>query len=644
MLVQTAWPTAIGVYGLPDDALPRLYADRVSSLGFRATFWTAESDITSNALAGVDVLYVIAGSAASLNGKSSLLGNWIAQGHGLVVEQPNQEGRVGILPPNLSISIFSRGYDGSNTGPDPVRNVSITELGRNHPITRGLNTADISQNADRVRSQDVAPAYDILGVQVTNPAYVALAAASYGSGRIVFHTGFLGPNSFAPGSDRYLLQMLDWAAQREPQTLFLDFDSNFATYRNPFDALPGTISLTYLKPSFDGSHADRDAITDAVKDTFNGYQVIVTTERPLSGSFSTISIGGSHANVPAYTELGLNENTLGVADGIDFDNLNRKDTALVFSENFDPTVFGPSRNERIAQTIAHEAGHLFGLFHVRDEDQLLYPYADDAPTVIGRSSNTTIARSSPWRGTYLVNITNSQGNPITEDSAAGLEFNLNTSGDAGAAYSSDEIRRFVAFNTKNSLGIDLFDVRVGAAVDSDILPMFVDVGDITADAEVTFNIPVAYAGNLFFMASSADGGEFDLFSISSDVAIESFRKTLSDILVSPLGGEVDLGQLFGFEFATDVVVFENGAATLIGSLESRLVEPPRISSISVGEAIEIRWGSVPNQRYSVERTIDLTVPFTPVAEHIIATPPQNVYQDSNPGSSRSYFYRVRLEW
>ena len=212
-LIQRAEATIVGIYG---SASTGQFAGRVSSMGYDVEFWWLPTQITPASLINIDVLYVQSGQTPELTNEAATISTWVNQGNGLIIEQPNKTGPVAILPASLPISIWSKDYDGSTVGPDPVRNVQVTDTGMLHPVTIGLGTNDICQNYDRVRRSDVAAGYDILGVQISNTNYVAIAAAEYGAGRIVFHTGTGAPNAFTPGSDTYFRQMLDWVGVPEP--------------------------------------------------------------------------------------------------------------------------------------------------------------------------------------------------------------------------------------------------------------------------------------------------------------------------------------------------------------------------------------------------------------------------------------------
>ena len=60
------------------------------------------------------------------------------------------------------------------------------------------------------------------------------------------------------------------------------------------------------------------------------------------------------------------------------------------------------------------------------------------------------------------------------------------------------------------------------------------------------------------------------------------------------------------------------------------------------QGIELRWKSVPGQKYHLYRAIAVTGPFTRLAADIAATPPANTYQDTSMAGSRTFFYRLEL--
>jgi hypothetical protein len=68
-----------------------------------------------------------------------------------------------------------------------------------------------------------------------------------------------------------------------------------------------------------------------------------------------------------------------------------------------------------------------------------------------------------------------------------------------------------------------------------------------------------------------------------------------------------------------------------------------LSSV-LGAGYRIVWGAVSNRLYTVDRSTNLVLEgFAPLAEHILATPPENSYEDGTATNATPYFYRVRVE-
>ncbi|MBN2506337.1 MAG: hypothetical protein JXQ71_06555 [Verrucomicrobia bacterium] len=62
--------------------------------------------------------------------------------------------------------------------------------------------------------------------------------------------------------------------------------------------------------------------------------------------------------------------------------------------------------------------------------------------------------------------------------------------------------------------------------------------------------------------------------------------------------------------------------------------------------VQIAWGSSSNKLYSVLRTSVLETngaSFSVVAEHILCTPPENLYRDTTATNPGPYYYRIKVE-
>lgn len=152
------------------------------------------------------------------------------------------------------------------------------------------------------------------------------------------------------------------------QTLLLDFAGNTAIINNegtynldPFDAAD-------IDPAYAGKTTEIKAtIVDTVRDNFSAFGMIIVTtdENPnlTPGTYSTLFFGA------------FSPDKFGVADDVDFGNLDRCDDGIIFTNGFDnPFASRPSPQGiaiAIGNVAAHEAGHLLGLSHVADVSALM---------------------------------------------------------------------------------------------------------------------------------------------------------------------------------------------------------------------------------------------------------------------------------
>jgi hypothetical protein len=174
-----------------------------------ATLYSPVTTVTSAAafpasLASFQVIYIGHSSVASLSAKATQIQAFVQNGGGLIVEQPNAVGPVAILPPGFELNVSSIF--------NSTQAVSFTLGGWFHPITLGLNTVDPSGNFETVPTSSLGSSWTML-LKANGFPHAALLAGSYGSGRIIFHTGNIGTNSGDPGSNNYVKRLVDWAGK-----------------------------------------------------------------------------------------------------------------------------------------------------------------------------------------------------------------------------------------------------------------------------------------------------------------------------------------------------------------------------------------------------------------------------------------------
>ena len=57
----------------------------------------------------------------------------------------------------------------------------------------------------------------------------------------------------------------------------------------------------------------------------------------------------------------------------------------------------------------------------------------------------------------------------------------------------------------------------------------------------------------------------------------------------------------------------------------------------------VEWSSVSNRTYSLLRSTNVLAGFAVLRTNLVATPPQNTFQDTTASGGATYFYRVKLE-
>lgn len=109
----------------------------------------------------------------------------------------------------------------------------------------------------------------------------------------------------------------------------------------------------FVVPRYKASNATWRRLVACVESKFAGYDVRITDERPTSGDYILVKVGGSPA------DIGLDGQRLG---GIAPFNGYAVPNSVVFA--FDQR--GRSRTQNNCQTVAHEVGHVYGLDHSLD--------------------------------------------------------------------------------------------------------------------------------------------------------------------------------------------------------------------------------------------------------------------------------------
>ena len=244
------------------------------------------------------------------------------------------------------------------------------------------------------------------------------------------------------------------------------------------------------------------AVVNEVQDQFTkaGARIKVTAVQPaeipetarlpvgpsvVEGAYKTIYIGGA----PAQLAKAPSGEVLGKASQVDYFNQEEDDTAVVFvDEIVNSSGFGgqPITNQTylvngLADTIAHEAGHTFGLFHL---DRSLSAQLMHGGTNAGEFGAEQVFSAAAYPTYYEGDVHTG----IVESSAARLKFAAGSTGSAtqnGGSPPATALLALVDPSAADKAGIDfpaansltVADLLVGVvSPDGDTMPTFQDLG------------------------------------------------------------------------------------------------------------------------------------------------------------------------
>ncbi|MCF7957846.1 MAG: choice-of-anchor D domain-containing protein [Phycisphaerae bacterium] len=191
--------------------------------------------------------------------------------------------------------------------------------------------------------------------------------------------GILGGTDLSQGNNDYG-PLLSSSAY----TLYLDFDGA-RVYSRPSDFWLGSSYVDVPAFSLDsfgwgGREAESiSTIAAMVQEDYAAYNVNVTLREPVSGSYTTLYVGGDNSWFRAGSSV------IGVAT---YDIGNRMESNYGFAFTEELGVYKNYSNgslnnfsEYIANLVTHEAAHTFGSNHVSDTTAIMNPYLPISPRV-----------------------------------------------------------------------------------------------------------------------------------------------------------------------------------------------------------------------------------------------------------------------
>ena len=160
-----------------------------------------------------------------------------------------------------------------------------------------------------------------------------------------------------------------------PQLVYLDFDGELASYNGEL------LTIDRVEVEDSGLTEPQIArIVSGLNEEFEGQNIVFTAEKPASGEYSTVFIGGTSAFEPFGSFAGL-------AETVDTGNAVRNDNAFVILK-------GGESIEAIIDTIAHETQHLIGTLDHGGEGLGRYAWVETLSLSNVSSSGLNIGQDS----------------------------------------------------------------------------------------------------------------------------------------------------------------------------------------------------------------------------------------------------------
>lgn len=317
-----------------------------------------------------------------------------------------------------------------------------------------------------------------------------------------------GPDDRIEGEDGFFYTFELLPAEPIAQVVQLEFlDVASAMYRRTRDAPP----VPVLAPGVYGDPDDHDEILGLVQAVYQDFDVDVVLDPPATGSYSRVWVG----SMTPHPDAPLPPPVKGTADKIDFGNADPSDTAVVLTNRISATA-DATRNEAIAQATAHEIGHLLGLAHVIDGDQLMYPEADPGRLALGPAANLAGKRYElSTQDLYRVL-------PLRMDACACLAEYLGPPDPTKAAAQRtcfpgrSRLRAYLSLlGQVLSTDITGSDARLGVWSALDVAPRELDLGTLSGPLRRAIELEPGELGAVYLTASSTPGGPIDLFSAAA---------------------------------------------------------------------------------------------------------------------------------
>jgi hypothetical protein len=180
--------------------------DRIESVGFTVT---TGGDLSYANISAYDVVIIPLVGPGVIGGFQSDLETFVSGGGGLWIHQPNAVGAIDYAPAGFEFSVFDYFWC-----EPPDANVIVDAA---HPTMAGLSNVDLPGRFDRVSVGALGSGYGLVA-QADTICYddIHCAAGCFGAGRVFTDLANLSPFAIDPGSDSYIVNVIEWLCEGEP--------------------------------------------------------------------------------------------------------------------------------------------------------------------------------------------------------------------------------------------------------------------------------------------------------------------------------------------------------------------------------------------------------------------------------------------
>lgn len=274
-------------------------------------------------------------------------------------------------------------YDLGTLDPGDRVTVDVQRLNGNLDAVAAIfDTKDelIVQNDDRAPDgSNLNPLIDVVMPGASQQYFLGIIAYPGGSSSGDFETSVTIARGETPPVPRQQVLFLDWAGGAHIDV------PNVGTYDlTPFSAEDVGLAASQSAPL-------KDRVQKIVEERYSGFNLIV--------------LSSDHDAVPAYSHSTMyfgatNPDAFAISQQIDAFNSDPSDVAIVYTGTFKQAFGGHASFEQIAEalgnTVAHETGHLLGLVHTADCNDLMDTTCYNERLLTAQAFGTAKLDQSVW--------------------------------------------------------------------------------------------------------------------------------------------------------------------------------------------------------------------------------------------------------